>query len=83
MTSTPFLGLPLTPAADDQKKFLVFRTEIAGDSDNSALMKIDNAVKGIDEKADGLATHVSAIEDTKFTWGMLKDGLSDRESGNE
>lgn len=80
MTNTPYLGLPLTPAADDQKKFLVFRTEIAGDTADSALVKIDNAIKTTDEKTEELSERINAVEETKFTWGMLKDGFSDTDS---
>ncbi len=68
MNSTPFLRLPLTPAADDQKKFIAFRTEVAGDGDGSSLMIIDAAIKDLDERT-------SSVENTQFTWGMLKRGF--------
>lgn len=69
MDKSPFLGLSLTPVSEGNKKFIVFRTEIAGDDDGSNMMLIDTAISNL-SKRQGM------MESAKFTWGTLKDGYA-------
>jgi hypothetical protein len=47
MTQTPNIGLTLTPAADDQKTFLTYRTEMSGDSAGSNMVIIDTEIGNV------------------------------------
>ena len=73
MDKSPFLALALTPTEDNQKKFIVFRTEMAGDGETSNMMIIDAVIRALSERQD-------SVENTEFTWGMLKNGFP--KSGN-
>lgn len=68
MAKSPKLGLTLTPSTESTKRFIDFRTELAGDSPESNMMILDEKVGGVIERCEEY--------DTKpFTWGMLKNGL--------
>lgn len=70
MATSPKLGLTLTPASEDSKTFLDFRTELSGDQSTSNMMILDTEVGNLKEKCEEYDTH-------PFTWGMLKSGLRD------
>lgn len=69
MSKSPNIGLTLTPYSESSKKFIDFRTELAGDGEDSNMMIIDSEI-GI------LKTQAETISGTPFTWGMLKGGFS-------
>lgn len=67
MTKSPYLNLTLTPEADNQKKFSVYRTELSGDDASSNMMLIDTKMQELYELARaGLVK--------QCTWGDLKNG---------
>ncbi len=68
MAKSPKLGLTLTPSSESTKKFLAFRTEMAGDSPTSNMMILDAAVGKVADRCEEYDTQA-------FTWGMLKNGL--------
>ena len=68
MAKSPKLGLTLTPASESTKKFLEFRTEMAGDSPTSNMMILDAAVGKVADRCEEYDTQ-------PFTCGMLKSGL--------
>lgn len=68
MSKSPNIGLTLTPSSDNEKKFLAFRTEIAGDSDESNMMILDKEIAALKAQYGVLVTQI--------TWGHLKNGLS-------
>lgn len=73
MAKSPKLGLTLTPASESTKNFKVFRSELAGDSSDSNMMILDTEVGKLKDRCEEY--------DTKpFTWGMLKNGLSNTSS---
>lgn len=60
MAKSPKLGLAITPASESTKRFIDFRTELAGDSPESNMMILDTEVgKVIDrcEEYDTKALH--------------------------
>lgn len=68
MAKSPKLGLTLTPASESTKRFVDFRTELAGDSPESNMMILDKEVGKVIDRCEEY--------DTKpFTWGMLKNGF--------
>lgn len=71
MSKSPYLELTLTPASEGDKKFSVWRTEMAGDEETSNMMLID-------AKMRELAESVANIKLTAFTWGDLKNGTSQK-----
>jgi hypothetical protein len=67
MPKTPNIGLTLTPESDDQKTFLTFRTELAGDGADSNMLIIDTEIEDIngklatmDEMIEGIATNAQS-----------------------
>lgn len=68
MDKSPRLSLTLTPAAESEKRFRDFRTELAGDEPESNMMILDTAVGGAMDRLD-------AHDSTPITWGMAKNGL--------
>lgn len=75
MSKSPYLNLELTPESEIDKKFSVWRVEMAGDAATSNMMLIDSKVKE-------LADSVSNIKLTAFTWGDLKNGSSSLQNAN-
>ncbi|MBQ5824907.1 MAG: hypothetical protein IIW48_08880 [Clostridia bacterium] len=73
MDKSPILGLHLTPEAETTKLFKEFRLELAGDTEDSNMIIIDNAIKALIERLD-------ALETTPITWGMLKNGFNNSSS---
>lgn len=69
MALSPNIGLTLTPESEISKRFIDFRTELAGDSDGSNMMIIDAEIQAVKDRC-------GSLEDTPFTWGMLKNGFS-------
>lgn len=67
MDKSPNLGLHLTPEADVQKKFLQYRVELSGDTDDSNMMILDAAIQS-------LIDQVKQCQTTVYTWGDLKKG---------
>lgn len=69
MATSPKLGLALTSSSESTKKFIDFRTELAGDSPTSNMMILDTEVGKVIDRCNEY--------DTKpFTWGMLKNGFA-------
>lgn len=73
MDKSPILGLHLTPEAETTKLFKEFRLELAGDTEGSNMIIIDNAIKALMERCN-------ALETTPITWGMLKNGIKNESS---
>ena len=71
MALSPKLGLTLTPASESTKKFIDFRSELAGDSATSNMMIIDTELGKVIDRCEEYDT-------TPFTWGMLKTGLKNK-----
>ena len=65
MDKSPNLGLHLTPEANNQKKFITYRTELSGDQADSNMMILDTKIK---ELIDALGQCQAKV----FTWGDLK-----------
>jgi len=76
MSTSPNLGLTLTPESESSKRFIDFRTELAGDQSTSNMMKIDAAIKEDRDAIDALEEDTESLKTTPFTWGMLKNGFS-------
>lgn len=73
MAKSPKLGLTITPASESTKRFIDFRSELAGDSPESNMMILDAEVGKVIDRCEEY--------DTKpFTWGMLKNGLGTEDS---
>ena len=72
MSKSPNINLSLTPRSEGSKKFIDFRTELAGDSEESNMMIIDNEIAAIKKRCDGY----DGVHEAPFTWGMLKSGFS-------
>lgn len=68
MAKTPKLNLNYTPAAELTKRFIDFRTELAGEDADSNMMILDTKVGEIIDK-------LAAYDGQPFTWGMVKNGL--------
>lgn len=68
MSKSPNIGLTLTPRDETSKNFQDFRTELAGDAEDSNMMILDKEVSDLKGRCDSL-------EATPVTWGMLMNGL--------
>lgn len=74
MDKSPNLGLHLTPETDVQKKFLQYRVELSGDTDDSNMMILDTAIQK-------LIDQVKQCQTTVYTWGDLKKGSASSTTG--
>ena len=54
MSKSPNIGLTLTPQTESTKRFLDFRTELAGDTEDSNMMIIDTEIGAVYERCDGI-----------------------------
>lgn len=82
MSKSPNIGLNLTPNSENTKTFIDFRTELAGDEDDSNMMiidaeigKISSDIEIINQTINDLDTDVETIKrdyGEAVTWGTLK-----------
>ena len=63
MDKSPHLGLHLTPETDVQKRFLQYRVELSGDSDDSNMMILDAAIQLLMEQLEQCQSKI-------YTWGI-------------